>query len=178
MHPLLPFAAPPPAIRSLTVNLTRPAPGRLALEYHLDADIARLRIPPPAAPERTDGLWRHTCFEAFIGTGDEYREFNFSPSHAWAAYRFTGYRAGMAPLELSDTPAIVSRSSADRLVLGVTLDLEWLPRPAAGAGLRLGLTAVVEDGEGVLSYWALRHPADKPDFHHPESRVLALDSPP
>ena len=49
---------------------------------------------------RTDGLWRHTCFEAFIAAAvrPEYWEYNLSPSGAWAAYHFTGYRAGMEPL--------------------------------------------------------------------------------
>ena len=30
---------------------------------------------------------------------------------------------------------------------------------------RLGLTAVIEEAGGRLSYWALRHPAERPDFH-------------
>jgi hypothetical protein len=37
------------------------------------------------------------------------------------------------------------------------------------------LSAVVEDRARVLSYWALKHPAEKPDFHHPDGRVIALD---
>ena len=27
---------------------------------------------------------------------------------------------------------------------------------------------------GAISYWALAHPAEKPDFHHPDSFVLTL----
>jgi hypothetical protein len=42
-------------------------------------------------------------------------------------------------------------------------------------GLRLGLAAVVEDKARVLSYWALKHPAEKPDFHHSDSFVVELD---
>ena len=30
-------------------------------------DLGALRMPEPRPPVRTDGLWRHTCFEAFIG---------------------------------------------------------------------------------------------------------------
>ena len=46
-------------------------------------DIAKLVIPPPATPDRTDELWRTTCFELFVaGEGDGYREFNLSPSGA------------------------------------------------------------------------------------------------
>ncbi|QLQ12045.1 MAG: hypothetical protein HZY74_00360 [Brevundimonas sp.] len=39
---------------------------------------------------------------------------------------------------------------------------------------RIGLTAVIEDTDGTISYWALAHPSDKPDFHHPDSFVLEL----
>jgi hypothetical protein len=33
---------------------------------------------------------------------------------------------------------------------------------------------VIETTEGVVAYWALAHPSDKPDFHHPETMTLAL----
>src|ERR671928_5206 len=34
--------------------------------------------------------------------------------------------------------------------------------------VRVAVSAVIEDASGVLSYWALKHPSDKPDFHHPD----------
>ena len=37
-----------------------------------------------------------------------------------------------------------------------------------------GLTAVIETLDGAISYWALAHPAEKPDFHHPDSFILIL----
>lgn len=40
--------------------------------------------------------------------------------------------------------------------------------------LRLALCAVIEASDGSLSYWALAHPADRPDFHHPGSAILAV----
>jgi hypothetical protein len=40
--------------------------------------------------------------------------------------------------------------------------------------LGLGLTAVIEDRAQVLSYWALAHASEKPDFHRAESFVAAL----
>jgi hypothetical protein len=36
------------------------------------------------------------------------------------------------------------------------------------------LTAVIEDQAGGLSYWALAHASEKPDFHRPESFVAAI----
>src|SRR5271166_3453665 len=68
----------------------------LRLRYRL-AGIGNLMIPAAEPHSRADGLWRHTCFEAFLRTpsGEAYVELNLSPSTAWAAYRFSGYRAGM-----------------------------------------------------------------------------------
>lgn len=38
----------------------------------------------------------------------------------------------------------------------------------------LGLSAVIEEADGTKSYWALAHPAGKPDFHAAESFALTL----
>ncbi len=43
-----------------------------------------------------------------------------------------------------------------------------------GQGLKLALSAVVEDDSGTLSYWALKHAPGKPDFHHSDGFVLEL----
>jgi hypothetical protein len=43
--------------------------------------------------------------------------------------------------------------------------------------LQLALSAVVEDEQGLLSYWALKHPPGRPDFHHPDAFALELERP-
>ena len=53
--------------------------------------------------------------------------------------------------------------------------MSWLIKSVAPAGLRLGLAAIIEDKARVLSYWALKHPAEKPDFHHADGFVVELD---
>lgn len=176
-HRLLPHpGVPAGAVDSLTVTARRPAPDRLELEFRLEADITTLRLPEPRPPVRSDGLWRHTCFEAFIGhdRNGDYWEFNFSPSGAWAAYHFTAYREGMAPLMKGAAPVIACDVAARSLVLAVTLDLAWLVKAVPGNDLTAGLSAVVEDKDRNLSYWALAHPSEKPDFHHADTRILAL----
>ncbi|MGH7886945.1 MAG: hypothetical protein ACREPG_03700, partial [Candidatus Binatia bacterium] len=52
--------------------------GVLAVSYTLIADIDQLRMPLAGLPRHVDGLWRHSCFEAFIGMKDSaaYYEFN------------------------------------------------------------------------------------------------------
>jgi hypothetical protein len=45
-----------------------------------------------------------------------------------------------------------------------------------GASWRLGLSAVIEETSGRISYWALAHPPGKADFHH--SDCFAHELPP
>jgi hypothetical protein len=171
---LRPFAADPAAaVRQIGIRVVRPVPARLLLDYELVGDLARLRIAGPAAPAGaraapTDGLWRHTCMEVFVGLkpAAAYLEFNFAPDGQWAAYRFSGYRAGMAPLIGIRPPRIELRTQSDRLLLSADVEL---PAQLSAAALRLGIAAVVENDHGQLAYWALDHAADRPDFHRPES---------
>lgn len=146
----------------------------LRFQYVLEADLRRVRIPPPAqGGGRADRLWTHTCFEAFVVSDglSGYLELNFSPSGQWAAYRFQSYRQGMAAAELAAAPELRVQQSERQLELQATV-----PIGVAGS-LRLGLSAVVEEDGGRLSYWTLRHPAGRPDFHHPESFSLTLELP-
>ena len=136
----------------------------LSFTYALGGDVEKVRIPAGGPPERSEDLWRHTCFEAFLRVpGEEaYLELNFSPSGQWAAYRFDGYRAGRTELDIP-APSIGGYHGGDLLVNFVSL--EGLP---SNRFWRIGLSTVVEDVEGRLSYWALAHPPGDPDFHHPD----------
>jgi hypothetical protein len=164
-------------VEELSVKVTRPAPDHLSLNYRLVGALGSLRLPEPRPAVRADGLWRHTSFEAFIGHAgsSDYWEYNFSPSGAWAAYHFTGYREGMAPLMKGAAPQTAQKIGSDSFELLATIDLSWLAKSSVGIGLRLGLAAVIEDRARVLSYWALKHSSEKPDFHHADSFVVALD---
>lgn len=162
-------------VTEIAVQVTRFADGELCLRYELVGQVESLRLPEPRSPVRADGLWRHTCFEAFIahaGAG-EYWEYNFSPSGAWAAYHFNAYREGMAPLMTGAPPALRRKEGENHLGLEARLDLTWLTRPDS-TGLRLGLAAIVEDRAQQLSYWALKHSGGKPDFHHADGFALEL----
>ncbi|HWA60682.1 MAG TPA: DOMON-like domain-containing protein [Caulobacteraceae bacterium] len=150
---------PSEAVSRIDVEATRR--GRdLVLAYEVFGDITALVLAPPGPPERTDELWRTTCFEAFVGrVGDDgYAEFNLAPSTRWAAYRFTGYREGMADLAI-ETPRIALTPGEGRLVVAATVTV-----PLEG-DWRLGLTAVIEEASGRKSYWALAHAPGRPDFH-------------
>jgi hypothetical protein len=159
--------SPCSAVSRIKVAIDRPAPDRLLLSYGVTGRVDKIRLPPVTAAARADGLWRHTCFEAFLRAppGDAYYELNFSPSTLWAAYRFDGYRSGMQVADEIDAPRIEVQSRSDGLNLQVSLALDRLfGRPRIPPS-HLGLSAVIEDANG-LSYWALAHPPGKPDFHH------------
>lgn len=143
--------------------------GLLTVNYLVEGDLAKLRIPAPRPPRFAEGLWQHSCCEIFVARQGEagYHEFNFSPSGEWAAYAFSGYRQRAPLTEQTLDPNITVRASAGKIELHANV-------PCGSSPLRLGLSAVMEDEEGALSYWALRHAPGKPDFHHPDAFALEL----
>lgn len=151
----------------------------VALWYSLKGDITRLRIPPPRNRRSADRLWQHTCFEVFIAEKGQqsYWEFNFSPSGEWAAYAFKSYRDGGPIGDDGLHPKIVVHSAANSFELDAIVRLDRFQAIDPNMPLRMGLSAVVEENDGTLSYWALKHPPGKPDFHHPESFALELALP-
>jgi hypothetical protein len=167
------------AVRAVTVKVWQTPDAMLALAFSLDGDLDRLRLPPPRPSRTVHGLWRHTCFEAFVAVNGTaaYREFNFAPSGEWAAYAFRGYRDGAPVPDDAPAPEIIVRRAADRLELDALIRLDDSSATHAHAPLRLGLAAVIEERHGALSYWALRHPAANPDFHHPDAFALTLNAP-
>jgi hypothetical protein len=140
----------------------------LALHYVIQGRIERLRVPQPRMARPADGLWRHTCCEIFVArkSAAAYHEFNFSPSAEWAAYAFARYREG-GPLSIAD-PGITLRRTAQKLELDAVI-------PCDPGEITVGLCAVIEGGDGSLSYWALRHAPGKPDFHHRDALALELE---
>ncbi len=172
-HPL----TPTDAVCSLGVQVRAEKPDILVLEYSLDADMSRILVPPRGFGCRTDGLWKHTCFEVFVAPADSpgYHEFNFSPSLDWAIYRFNAYRNGMTAAESAESPQICVRRGDYGLELQSAVCLGSLGELRDARRLRLAVAAVIEDNNGRLSYWGLRHPPGKPDFHHPNAFALELN---
>ncbi len=166
-----------PAVTRIGVGAVRLSAGRLVLHYVVTGAISKIRLPSAAAPARSDELWRHTCFEAFARAqnGSAYYEFNFAPQAAWAAYRFDFYRKGMRAATEVGVPRIETRSSSGAFELLASLELDRAADLPKDAPWRLGLSAVVEETSGHLSYWALTHPKGKADFHH--SACFALEIP-
>ncbi len=162
------------SVHAVRARVARTADGILAVHYSLEGDLNRLRVPRPRAPRIAERLWQHTCCEIFVASEGSpgYHEFNLGPSGEWAAYAFTRYRDGGILDDEQLNPGVTVRSTAGRLELDARVRLGHLSPMYLSASLSLALSAVVEDDSGELSYWALRHPPGKPDFHHPDAFAL------
>ncbi len=174
-------STPAPLIHSLEASVDWLRDGGLRFSYELSAKMAHIIIPSAKSPSPCDGLWQHTCFEAFLAVPGArgYREFNFSPSGQWAVYDFIDYRQKdntAAAGKAFPAARISAHADDNRFRLEAVLMPEALPENRPGSRLRLGLCAVLEQsgcrGERH-SYWALRHIGERPDFH--DRRGFALN---
>jgi hypothetical protein len=180
-HPA--FGAGP--LRSLHATPSLDRNGRVTVEFAAHGELSRLRLPPAStAPQRCADLWRHSCFELFARRGAErgYMEFNFAPSGDWAAWVFDDYRSGGRELEPArigitarnvDTGGWSLRAQAE-------LGAQAAAPDSAGSPVTwwLNLAAVIEAEDGGLSYWAVHHAGERPDFHDRSSFRVPLQPAP
>jgi hypothetical protein len=148
------------------------------MNFRLDGDIPRIVVPSVGVPRIGTELWRHTCFEAFIAVEGQtkYHEVNLAPSGGWTVYAFRGYRSGGPLADETMSPAIAVRATTNRLELDACVRLDRLSAVHPRANLHVGLSAVIEASD-EFSYWAIRHPLDKPDFHNGDGFALLLEPP-
>lgn len=163
---------------AVRAKITRLTERRLWLTYFIRGATG-LRLSHEGSQvekHRRDGLWEHTCCELFFRVpGGAYYEFNFAPSGDWALYRFASYRDVAIKPEYVFAGASGHRRG-DYWSLRAHLNLSALPDIPDGAW-EIGLSVVAEMKDGSKSYWALTHPADKPDFHHPDSLAFKVPEP-
>ena len=146
----------------------------LLLSYSLVGDISSLVIPKSVSqPKRTEGLYRHTCFEMFLlDSSGKYLEWNFSPSGDWCIFNFDKYRTRSSHTFATEASFRIYKTSmsADSLSLKVNLHLNEIKLKAT----RLGVFAVLEHANKKLSYWALGHGKEKADFHDAKFYAISL----
>jgi hypothetical protein len=166
---------PPLAVERVEAQLIRlPAAGAstgaLLARYRITG-IGRLVMPAFTGRGREDGLWKHSCAELFLAPETPgYREYNFAPTGRWAAYDFRDYRKPAGEYEPLEIPEISVRTGDTMAVLDARLN----PREITGF-VRANLSMVIEEEGGHLSYWALAHPGERPDFHHPDSFLHQIE---
>lgn len=173
---LQPFA---PAISPAWLEITGRVERRsslLAIRYALLGQLADLAVPPPAeTPSRRHRLWEETCLEFFLaheGSKGSYREFNLSPSGHWNVYIFSDYRDGMR--EEPNITALPFRVFYDKHLMQIHLELDLSSMIPTDCTLQIGISAVIVRRDGVMSYWALKHPGPRPDFHHRDGFGIQL----
>lgn len=180
-RPLQPFAASP-AWEPFRLEAAAGWDGaRLQLLFRLQGPLQQLRLPAPTPnPERRDGLWQSSCFEAFLGVVGQapYWEINLCPSGHWNLYALSAYRQG-----LRQEPSVLTLPYAQRRLpqpggeqlLELELDLELpalaeaLAADPQAARLEGSTTAVLDHQQHGCSYWAWRHGGPEADFHRRES---------
>ncbi|MFA6900938.1 MAG: hypothetical protein WC256_12120, partial [Desulfurivibrionaceae bacterium] len=101
-----------------------------------------------------------------------YWELNLAPSGAWNVYAFTEYRTGMRQEDRVGEPRIETARTPDTFSLTAELGIGTLH--ADNAPLRVGVSGVLQHRDTRLSYWALAHPEEKPDFHAPQFFLLRV----
>ncbi len=166
---LIPYPGLPHPNLSIEVRVERD--GRnMMFRYRITGEVETIRLGNPVLPRRRDDLWRTTCFEVFarpVGS-QHYLELNFAPSGEWAAYDFQGYRAARKDATMGREPIIGAVQYDGGLAVDVYCD------PDLDGALELNITAVIEDAHGAISYWALAHAEEKPDFHDPLCFTLTV----
>jgi len=188
-RPLHPFT-PDPSLAGFELRCAATwEQGILSLHFQLSGGLGTLVLPCGTgnAPQRRDGLWQSTCFEAFIGQPDDpsYWELNLAPGGDWNLYALTGYRSQLQPerrierlpfslqrqplepAQPSGPGTTPSTEAMERLDLQLSVDLRALI--PAESPLELSATAVLESVGQGCSYWAWRHNGPEPDFHRRDS---------
>ena len=148
------------------------------IEFRITGDLQHVKWPnPQQSYTKQNDLWKTTCFELFCkpsSQSTDYFEWNFSPSGNWGFFAFKNYRdpltlytrhsGGFLGSHMTQTDGVCVLTTYINTHFSSMLSLETL---------QFHFTAVVEHSNGELSYWALRHAPEKPDFHAPACFVLS-----
>ncbi len=141
----------------------------LFLCYQIKGPLNQLLLPKlNSSSNFKDELWKHTCLEFFVKNpkSSEYTEFNFSPSGDYAVYHFKNYRERDFDFIDFKQPNIKAYLSESLFELNIKMPL------IKG---EIGITAVIEDQHQSISYFALAHKKERPDFHDPASFIVNLN---
>jgi hypothetical protein len=141
---------------------------QMTADFRVHGAVDTLLLPAFAGARRADALWKHSCFEIFLKRENraDYQEFNFAPDGGWAAYGFSGYRAGMHNLDGFDAPIVSIQQTPTAYHLRAQFSVKAFAALANLHIWRLGVSAVIEDIGGANTYWAVAHPDGPADFHH------------
>jgi hypothetical protein len=144
---------------------------KLCLQYTLIGDVTEIDWPVFDKVQLAEGLWQTTCLECFLllEDGKRYIELNFSPKGSWHIYYFDDYRKASVNLDkLVSIENIKVNQENDTYQLTSTISLGDISMRS------MGFTAVIETKQQQLSYWALQHDEQQPDFHLPSAWAVTV----
>ncbi len=141
---------------------------KIDITFTVIGELSKLYVPNKNnSPQRLDNLWKRTCFETFVkeSAQSNYIEINASPSGDWALYSFTDYHQDMADAtEITDFK-VDSEIDKSKNILRCWYSVNLKPFHLPDNNLDIGLSCILEDDRSALSYWAVNHKKEKPDFH-------------
>lgn len=178
---LKPFASATHGIESVGVEL-RTRPSSWLLRYEVMGDLTNLFVPTERG---TEPLWARTCFELFMRSPETpwYWEWNFCPSGAWNFFAMRAPRRHEQPFCAGNAGIEgLHWVRPDERTACLFVKLSPPPSPLAETlwyspeKLHVSPTVILKPTAGANTYWALKHPTDKPDFHRADlySEPLAL----
>ncbi len=145
-----------------------------SISYQITGSLSAVELPGPHVPARRHALWEETCLEFFLAPvgSPRYWEFNLSPVGHWNAYSFDSYRKGMREEPSLEILPFACQTGPHTLRLSLEFDLAAII--PARLGIDAAVSAVIKMKDGGISYWALAHPATRPDFHDRACFKIAL----
>ncbi len=169
---LIPFAPATAPKTNITIELNQNDES-LFVSYRIQEGLELIDIGNGTPhKERVIGLWEKTCFELFIKNQfGQYIEFNFSPTFEWNCFYFNKKGDALAeylPMQMPVTDILLSK---DHFLQFSVIKKEHFPKGFFDSKneLQAGITSVIKEKNGPISYWALSHNDSKPNFHHFDS---------
>lgn len=167
--PFDPSSAPGIAIET-EFNLSEES---VFISYRIKQGLSSIDL-GSAAPNknRLMKLWEKTCFELFIkNEKNQYIEFNFSPSFEWNCFYFNKSGEALNEWVPMQPPVIDILLSNEHFFIFVDIRKKNFPPDffQEKSQLSAGITCVIKDKAGLMSYWALSHADTRPNFHHFDS---------
>jgi hypothetical protein len=147
----------------------------LYISYKLGGDLSALDFGDGTPKrERKIKLWEKTCFELFLkNSKGEYIEFNLSPEFEWNVFYFEKKGDALKESDRFSSPKFDILLSLPSFHLIAEIKKSEFPESfftgSESLGLSAGITSVIKEKSGRLSYWALSHEDQRPNFHHPDS---------
>ncbi len=134
-----------------------------------------------AGSNRTDELWKSTCFEWFLKSSKskKYWEFNSAPTGLWNFYELDDYRTNLKVSALIDAPKITvlhppSGGNAYQFKVEINLKNLFAKENELIKNGYFAVTSVIQWRSGEVSYFSLQHPSNKPDFHSNAGFTISL----